>query len=114
MKTAVDHRLVRWHSVHPSGNRQADMTPRYSYFPQRSPIAVFKLKNSANAQATTDQTVHDLQTYNAKYPALFTYNELLMLRMASSPGVARSRYRMTEGSIWELNSGPHMAKPTRR
>ena len=50
------------------------------------PIAIFELKNPTDPQATTDNAFQQLQTYKAEYPALFTYNELLV---ASDGLVAR-------------------------
>jgi type I restriction enzyme R subunit len=43
------------------------------------PIGVVELKNPADENATLDSAFHQLQTYKAQIPSLFTFNELLVI-----------------------------------
>lgn len=56
-------------------NRRPDLV----VFLNGLPIAVIELKNVANEGATIQDAFHQLQTYKKQIPALFTYNELLVI-----------------------------------
>lgn len=56
-------------------NRRADMV----VFINGLPLAVIELKNPADEKATIRQAYNQLQTYKQDIPALFTFNELLIV-----------------------------------
>jgi len=43
------------------------------------PVAIFELKNPADANATITSAYNQIQTYKADIPSLFTYNEICIL-----------------------------------
>jgi type I restriction enzyme R subunit len=65
------------------------------------PLAVLELKNAANKDATIWSAFHQLQTYKAEIPTLFSTNELL----AVSDG--------TEARVGTLTAGTEWFKPWR-
>jgi type I restriction enzyme R subunit len=56
-------------------NRRPDLV----VFLNGLPVAVIELKNVANEGATIQDAFHQLQTYKKQIPALFSYNELLVI-----------------------------------
>lgn len=53
--------------------------PDIAVFVNGLPIAVFELKNPGDEDATVWTAFNDLQTYKQQIPALFVYNELLVV-----------------------------------
>jgi len=60
------------------------------------PLAVLELKNAANEDATIWSAFQQLQTYKAEVPALFAFNELLVV----SDGVEARVGTLTAGREW--------------
>jgi type I restriction enzyme R subunit len=73
------------------------------------PLAVMELKNAADEDATTASAFQQLQTYKAEIPALFVFNELLLI----SDGVQARVGALTAGrewfKPWRTISGKHLA-----
>ena len=65
------------------------------------PVAVIELKNPADENATISSAFHQLQTYKAEIPSLFTFNAALVV----SDGL--------EARIGALTAGPEWFKPWR-
>ena len=65
------------------------------------PLAVIELKNPADENATISSAFHQLQTYKAEIPSLFTFNAALVV----SDGL--------EARIGALTAGPEWFKPWR-
>ncbi len=62
------------------------------------PLAVMELKNAADEKATIWNAFHQLQTYKQEIPALFHYNELLVI----SDGVYARLGSLTANREWFL------------
>ena len=60
------------------------------------PVAVIELKNPADVRADIWQAFHQLQTYKDQIPALFTYNEALVI----SDGTLARIGTLTAGREW--------------
>jgi type I restriction enzyme R subunit len=75
------------------------------------PLAVIELKNAADENATIWTAFHQLQTYKAELPALFAFNEVLMV----SDGVEARIGTLTAGrewfKPWRTISGESLADP---
>jgi len=56
-------------------NRRPDIV----IFVNGLPLAVFELKNPADANATIKSAFNQIQTYKSEIPSLFTYNEICVL-----------------------------------
>jgi type I restriction enzyme R subunit len=76
---ANDHLAVNQFTVTAGGagsvNRRADIV----LFLNGLPLVVLELKNAANHQADIHKAFHQLQTYKAQIPRLFTYNQALVI-----------------------------------
>jgi type I restriction enzyme R subunit len=77
---------------------QARRRPDVVVYVNGLPLAIVELKNPADEDATIWTAFHQLQTYRAELPALFSFNELLVI----SDGVEARLGSLTSPSEWFL------------
>ena len=75
---------------------QIERRPDVVLFVNGLPVAVIELKNAADENATIWTAFHQLQTYKAQIPSLFTFNEALVI----SDGVEARIGTLTANREW--------------
>jgi type I restriction enzyme, R subunit len=98
---------TRWKPPHQNGkvNRRPDVV----IFVNGLPLAVIELKNAADEKATIWSAFNQLQTYKNDIPALFHYNELLII----SDGLNARIGSLTANKEWFLPWKTSKAKAPR-
>jgi type I restriction enzyme, R subunit len=79
-------------------NAKINRRPDVVIFVNGLPLAVIELKNAADEKATIGSAYNQLQTYKEQIPALFVYNELLVV----SDGLSARLGSLTAGQEWFL------------
>ena len=69
------------------------------------PLAVIELKNMADEQATIETAYNQLQTYQAKIPRLFTFNEVLVASDGSKTEVGAVAAGEEHFTAWKTIDG---------
>ncbi|MCB9585424.1 MAG: type I restriction endonuclease subunit R [Polyangiaceae bacterium] len=76
------------------------------------PIAVIELKNAANEDATVWDAYHQLQTYKAEIPNLFTCNELLVISDGLDARIGTLSAQKERFAPWRTIEGEELAPAT--
>ncbi|MEW6028355.1 MAG: type I restriction endonuclease subunit R [Chloroflexota bacterium] len=94
----VNQYTVRVGAIHESPLPERNRRPDVVIFVNGLPLAVIELKNAADEKATIWSAFNQLQTYKNDIPALFHYNELLII----SDGLNARFGSLTANKEWFL------------
>ena len=91
---------------------QHNRRPDIVVFVNGLPLAVIELKNAADENATIWEAFKQLQTYKQEIPALFPYNELLIVSDGLNARIGSLTANKEWFKVWRTIEGEDLAPPS--